>query len=299
METITRPELALPDAVRLLRDVAASRGVPGGLAAARALAADRVRWQRAEDAILAAPSAVVLGRVAEGPVLAGRRIDLDEVTAVHDHGVAGAVLAVRGRVRYERFTRGGRSRVRRESLHDLAPGDTFWWGAPPDDVHRLTGLADGTIVLLLTTGEPRPGPTLREVPEERPALCAAVEDAWLAGDVAQLHPLYHPEVLADIGVPDWRFQVRGREEVLQLLAEEEFERPDRRVHELRTTPTTDGVIVEAETRWSDDGQTWVNREAHHLRCRHGLVVEHVVWCTGVVDAAQAAEQLATAPMERA
>jgi hypothetical protein len=296
-----RPRIAVRGATELLDDFAEriAAGVPAGVAAARSLAGHQLDWRSARGAIVASDRAVVLAEVSGGPQLGARRFDPAAPTMIHDHGGAGAAIVVEGRDRYERFERTGPTTVVLESIHDLAEGDLVWWSDPPDDIHRQHGLGDGAIELVLLTTPPGEPTTFTDQTPAASPMRAAIVEAVLAGDRTALEPWYHEDVLADANLPEWRIQVRGRRAVLDLIEHEEFAQPDRRLTFLRANDTSDGLLLETELRFTAAGELRVCREAHHLRIRGDLVVEHVVWCTGIADAATAAHQFQTAPLERA
>jgi hypothetical protein len=277
-------------------------GAVGGVAAARALAAHRVDWASIRAEIVAADRSVVLAGGEAGPILAARAFERARPTGVHDHGRAGAAIVVEGRQRYERFLPDERDHTAAtlESIHDLAPGDVVWWGEPPDDVHRQHALDPVTIELVLLCGPVGDTATFTPTsPTEANDLRAAVIDGFLAGDITALRPWYHPDALFDLNVPHWRFQQRGRQAGLQQLHDEEFAQPGRRLTFIRVTDTAAGVLLETETRHTaPDGESRAWRELHQLRLRHGLVAQHVVWCTGILDGAASRRQFDTAPMER-
>jgi hypothetical protein len=301
-----RPRRRLPvaGAEAVLTDVrtGTAAGVVPGVAAARALVRQRVDWASVRADIVAAERAVILAGDEAGPVLAARAFDPARPTTVHDHGCAGAAIAVEGRQRYERFVRDERdgATAHLESTHDLTAGDVVWWGAPPDDLHRQRALDAVTIELVLLCGPVAEAATYMPEPSGASRLRQAIAEGFLVGDVTALRPCYHHDALFDLNVPQWRFQVRGREPALQLLHDEELAQPGRRVTFLRVTDTAGGLLLETETRHghADDGAARAFRELHHLRLRDGLVAEHVLWCTGIIDADTSRRQLETAPMER-
>ena len=298
-EVIERPRIPVAGAREALDAFVAQRaeGTPAGVAAARTLLDADIDWPVARDAIVAAPRAVILGELDSGPVLAARAFRRDEPTTVHDHGVTGAAVLVEGRDRYERYERVG-DRVRLESVHHLAAGDVVWWREPPDDVHRQVAVTDVAIELILVAGPPNEATALDVVEVDESDLRASITAGWTAGDIARLRPWYADDVLGDLNVPQWRFQVRGRDDLLDLLDREEFAKPDRRLSHLRVTDAADGLLLETEMRYTQDGDLQLFREVHRLRTGHGLVIEHVVWCTGIADATTIDAQLRTAPMER-
>jgi hypothetical protein len=322
---VERRRLAVAGADAVLADLAAgiASGTPAGLAAARALAGHRVDWTAVRADIVASAHAIVLAGDERGPVLGARFFAPDRPTAIHDHGCAGAAVVVEGRQRYERFERderyerderderfgrdvpAGPGSTHLESAHDLAAGDVVWWGEPPDDVHRQRAAGAGAIELVLLCGEVVEPSTFTEADAAGPGsapgdLRRAVVEGFWAGDIAVLRPWYHDDALIDVNVPNWRFQVRGGGAGLQLLHDDEFAQPDRRLAFVRVTDTAAGVLLETETRFRDraDGRPRATREVHQLRLRDGLVAEHVVWCTGINDPETIRRQFDTAPMER-
>jgi hypothetical protein len=106
------------------------------------------------------------------------------------------------------------------------------------------------------------------------------------------------DVVADVCVPAWRFQLRGREQVLELLTAEELGQPNQRLTSFRAWPMPEGVIIEVAVRFADGDGTKAWRALHVLRSCAGRIVEQVTYCTGHWDAAAIAAQEATAPMVR-
>ena len=129
-----------------------------------------------------------------------------------------------------------------------------------------------------------------------------VLDAWVAAfakaDPDALVACYASDVVLDVNVPQWRFQVQGRSGARDLVVEEEF-LPGRRVTHVTRTPTVDGELVEIECRAPIEGRECLWRSLHVLRCRGGLVSEHVIYCSGIWDPASIERQQVEAPMVRA
>ena len=124
-----------------------------------------------------------------------------------------------------------------------------------------------------------------------------VVDAYLAGDGDALADACAEDVLVDVIVPTWRFQITGRETVRQGLGEEEFP-PGRRVAWHQRTDTTAGVLLEIEVWAPIDGEERKWHELNHFRIADGQIVELVQYCSGIWDAATIARQQAEAPMVR-
>lgn len=120
--------------------------------------------------------------------------------------------------------------------------------------------------------------------------------AFLDGDVDAFVASFAPDVMLDVVVPQWRFQLQGRDAVREALTEE-FP-PGRRVTESHVTPTPDGVLVEFEARAPLEGEERLWRELAHLRIAGDAVSEIVVYCSGVWDAATIARHAVEAPMVR-
>jgi hypothetical protein len=272
-------------------------GGPVGIAAARTLAASNVNWPAIRADIVDSERAIILAEHPKGPILAARFLDRSTPTAIHAHGHAGAAVVVEGRQRYERFERTGDTTVRLESIHDLTVGDVAWWNDPPDDIHRQTGMG-AAIELVLLAGPPDDDGGHTQEPTHESELRAALIAAFLDGDTAQLQPWYRDDVLVDVNVPKARFQIRGRDDAIATIEHEEFSKPDRRLTFLRATDTTDGLLLETELRFTEHGEPRHCREAHNLRLRHGRVIEHVLWCTGISDADTARQIFETGEIER-
>lgn len=123
-------------------------------------------------------------------------------------------------------------------------------------------------------------------------------EAFVAGDADAVAALCRDDVLADVNVPTWRFQLEGREAIRHLLAHEEFV-PGRQVTVEHRTPTADGVLLEVETWAPMGGEDRMWREIAHFRVKDDAIHEMVVYCSGIWDGATIARQRVEAPMVRA
>lgn len=118
-------------------------------------------------------------------------------------------------------------------------------------------------------------------------------------DFDGLAELYRPDALLDVSVPQWRYQLQGREAIRQALAEELAPLDgSARVTGQRATQTDDGVVVELEVRFEQDGEERQWREVHLFHTDGAAITEHLNYCTGVWDAATIARQAVEAPMVR-
>jgi hypothetical protein len=212
-------------------------------------------------------------------------------TPVHDHGTWGVGLVLDGTDLWERFAPDGRLLEARE----LTVGDTFVIGPPPEDVHRQTARDGDVRELLLLRSDPHQFPRTHVAPLDSPVERAVA--ALLDGDHAALTGLYVPGALADVNVPHWWFQTTEQATINELLLVE-LESPGRRCVALRRTDTTDGVLIETAVRLQnpDGGRYW--RDQHHLVFHEGRIVEHIVYCTGIWDAATVAQHSAEVELVR-
>ena len=119
--------------------------------------------------------------------------------------------------------------------------------------------------------------------------------AFLRGATDEVVAACTPDVLVDINVPTWRFQLQGRDALHHILTEEEFP-PGRTVGSWRSTPTADGHLLEVESHAPIAGEDRQWRELVWFRHTGEAVSEVTVFCSGVWDAATIARHAAEAPM---
>ena len=116
-------------------------------------------------------------------------------------------------------------------------------------------------------------------------------------DYDGLAALYRADVLLDVSVPQWRFQLKGRETVRAWLHEELDGMAGRaRVSACRPTPTEDGLVVELEVRFTANAGEGRWREVHLFSTDGAAITRHANYCTGVWDAATIARHAVEAPM---
>jgi hypothetical protein len=123
-----------------------------------------------------------------------------------------------------------------------------------------------------------------------------ITDAFVTGVTDDLPSLYRADVLIDVVVPSWRFQLQGAEAV-QALLDEEF-LPGRRVTQWHRTATEDGVLLELEVWAPIDGVDRFSRAMHQFRLVDGAIAEHIVYCSGFWRPEDLARQAIEAPMVR-
>jgi ketosteroid isomerase-like protein len=102
------------------------------------------------------------------------------------------------------------------------------------------------------------------------------------------------DVLADVNVPEWRFQLQGADAVAGWLAGEQ---PNGcRVPSWRSDATASGAVVEVEQWYERDGVEISARNLHRLEVRDGRVTEWTMYCTGEWSPGTRERQAREAPM---
>jgi hypothetical protein len=119
--------------------------------------------------------------------------------------------------------------------------------------------------------------------------------AFLRGDSDEFVAECAPDVLLDANVPTWRYQLKGREGVRHVLAEEEF-LAGRTVATWRSVPTADGLLLEHETHAPMHGERRMWRAVLLFRGAPGAWSEIVLYCTGIWDSETIARHAVEAPM---
>ena len=109
---------------------------------------------------------------------------------------------------------------------------------------------------------------------------------------------YAPDVLLDMNLPTWRFQLQGRDTVTQYLVEQTKGLPNLHTTRHRVFRTDGGVIIEEEMRFDGDGGAYLWRAVDIFHVDGDTVIEHSQYCTGCWAPDQIARQAAEAPMVR-
>ena len=109
---------------------------------------------------------------------------------------------------------------------------------------------------------------------------------------------YAPDVLLDMNLPTWRFQLQGRDAVAQYLVEQTKGLANLHTSQHHVFRTDDGVIIEEEMRFDGDDGEYLWRAIDIFRVDGDAVIEHSQYCTGCWPPDQIARQGAEAPMVR-
>jgi hypothetical protein len=125
-------------------------------------------------------------------------------------------------------------------------------------------------------------------------LVAAMRDAdWYA-----IAATYSPDVLLDMNLPTWRFQLQGRDAAAQYFLEQTGGLTELRTTQHRVATTDNGVIIEEEMRFDGEGGEYLWRAVDIFVIDGDTVTQHTQYCTGCWPPDQIARQAAEAPMVR-
>jgi hypothetical protein len=105
-----------------------------------------------------------------------------------------------------------------------------------------------------------------------------------------------PDVFFDLNMPEWRFQLQGREAFGAQLAR--ISQGPSRMEVLRTVPTTSGFVTEHVEHEDVDGEDHSARRLVLCEVVRGRIAEVTVYCTGEWDDELRARHAAEAPMIR-
>ena len=108
--------------------------------------------------------------------------------------------------------------------------------------------------------------------------------------------LFSADVLFDLNMPVWRFQVQGPRTFEAQLAQ--INRGAVRIDVLRTVPTVSGFVTEHEEHQRVDGRELTARRLWLCEVRAGRIVDAVGYCSGEWDQALRDRHAAEAPMLR-
>jgi predicted SnoaL-like aldol condensation-catalyzing enzyme len=123
-------------------------------------------------------------------------------------------------------------------------------------------------------------------------------DAMRDADWEAVARTYAADVLLDMNLPTWRFQLQGRDAASQYLVEQVNGLPNLRLTQEQVHRTDHGVIIEEEMRFDGEDGEYLWRAIDIFRIDGDAVVEHVQYCTGCWPPDQIARQADEAPMVR-
>lgn len=125
-----------------------------------------------------------------------------------------------------------------------------------------------------------------------------IVDAMQSSNWAALTNLYAPDVLLDMNLPTWRFQLQGREAASKYFTEQTAGFRNLHTTHLGVHRTAGGLIVEEEMRFDGDDGEYLWRAVDIFRIDGDCITQHSEYCTGCWPPDQIARQAAEAPMVR-
>jgi hypothetical protein len=150
--------------------------------------------------------------------------------------------------------------------------------------------ADSIIVVTMTTTSETK--TIEQATAER--LSARFHEAFQTFEAGD--DVFAPEVFCDLNMPEWRFQLQGRDAFAAQL--EHINEGPSRVEVLRTVPTTSGFVTEHIEHQDVDGEDHSARRLILCEVVRGRIAEVTVYCTGEWNDELRARHSAEAPMIR-
>jgi hypothetical protein len=154
----------------------------------------------------------------------------------------------------------------------------------------MRGAAGSVIVVAMTTTHD----TNAIDQETAERLSARFHDAFTTFEAGE--DAFMPDVFCDLNMPEWRFQLQGRDAFAAQLAR--INRGPSRMEVLRTVPTTSGFVTEHVEHEDVDGEDHSARRLVLCEVVRGRIAEVTVYCTGEWDDELRARHAAEAPMIR-
>ena len=134
-------------------------------------------------------------------------------------------------------------------------------------------------------------PTNSEIAERLSQQFAEVFQTQDAGQ-----EVFSPDVLFDLNMPVWRFQLQGPEAFEKQL--EQIVEGEVRIDVLRTVATTSGFVTEHEEHQNVEGEDLSARRLWLCEVAEGRITEAVGYCSGEWDEELRARHAVEAPMIR-
>jgi ketosteroid isomerase-like protein len=122
--------------------------------------------------------------------------------------------------------------------------------------------------------------------------------AMRVADWSAVTATYAPDVLLDMNLPTWRFQLQGRDAAAQFFLEQTGGLTALRTTQHRVFRTESGVIIEEEMHFDGEDGEYLWRAVDIFVIDGDTVTEHTEYCTGCWVPGQIARQAAEAPMVR-
>lgn len=151
--------------------------------------------------------------------------------------------------------------------------------------------AAGSVIVVAMTTTHDTKKIDQETAERLSARFHDVFTTFEAGDDA-----FTPDVFCDLNMPEWRFQLQGRDAFAAQLAL--ISGGPSRMEVLRTVPTTSGFVTEHVEHQDVNGEDHSARRLVLCEVVRGRIVEVTVYCTGEWDDELRARHAAEAPMIR-
>jgi len=104
------------------------------------------------------------------------------------------------------------------------------------------------------------------------ALLNAIETADVRAE------LFTDDVVLDATVPNWRFEVRGRDDVTEQLRD--WFADVGKFEVVRREPLPQGELVEFTLHWTENGIPHACHQAHILRLTDGRISADTAFCGG-------------------
>jgi hypothetical protein len=149
--------------------------------------------------------------------------------------------------------------------------------------------AGSVIVVTMTTTETH---TVDPATAER--LSARFHEAFTTFEAGE--DAFTPDVFCDLNMPEWRFQLQGRDAFAAQLAR--ISQGPSRMEVLRTVPTRSGFVTEHVEHEDVGGEDHSARRLVLCEVVRGRIAEVTVYCTGEWDDELRARHAAEAPMIR-
>jgi hypothetical protein len=145
------------------------------------------------------------------------------------------------------------------------------------------------VVTMTTTSDTR---TIDPATAER--LSARFHDVFTTFEAGE--DTFTPDVFCDLNMPEWRFQLQGRDAFAAQLAR--INEGPVRMEILRTVPTTSGFVTEHIEHQDVGGEDHSARRLVLCEVVRGRIAEVTVYCTGEWNDELRARHAAEAPMIR-